>query len=109
MNITPSMTLKQKASFSTTMEVMKHRKALTALVLNPEFRHQNKAIILMVSSSFPSKIQIGTLWLYLEQQQDAKGESKVWKHTKHHKMIFFIIKPCVPIQLDFETLYANYL
>lgn len=71
------------------MEVMKHRKAPRALVFNPEFRHQNKAIILMVSSSFPSKTQFGTFWLYLEQQQDTKGESIVWKHTKHHKIFFF--------------------
>lgn len=43
----------------------------------------------MVSSSFPSKTQFGTFWLYLEQQQDTKGESIVWKHTKHHKIFFF--------------------
>lgn len=76
--------IKTKAKFSTTMEVMKHRKASTTLGLNLEFRHQNNAIILTVSPSFPSKIVIGTLLLYLEQQQDTKGES-----TKTYKALYF--------------------
>jgi len=80
------MSLKQKASFSTTIEVVKHRKAPTTLGLNIEFRRGNKPKILMLSFLFPSKIQTGTLWLYLEQQQDAKGESKACKHTKHDKI-----------------------
>lgn len=43
---------------------MKHRKAPATLGLNLEFRHQNKAIILTASSSFPSKIVTGMLQVY---------------------------------------------
>lgn len=62
----------------------------------------------MISSSFPSKIQIGTLWLYLEEQ-NVRGENTVWKRKKDHKIVFFIIKPLfwLPTQLGFESLYAN--
>lgn len=38
MKITSVMASKQKALFSTTIEVMKHRKAPPTLALHPEFR-----------------------------------------------------------------------
>lgn len=84
------------------MEVMKHRKAPATLGLNLEFRHQNKANMLTVSSSFPSKIVIGMLQLYLEQQQDTKGEIQ-------KAFFFFIIKSYVHSPLDTEILYENYI
>lgn len=42
----------------------------------------------------------------MNNSRTPKG--KVQKHTKHHKILFFTIKPCVPTQLATATLYTKY-
>lgn len=100
------MASKQKALFSTTIEVMKHRKAPPTLALHPEFRIKPLYWWFPLHSLLKFKLVPSG---YVLRSRMSEEKIRYGNVKRIIKLFFFIIKPLfwLPTQLGFESLYAN--